>query len=158
VSINARRLSRIHERVAVALDVRPERLEIGLHYDRAGNAEKTYLFAMAAGRHPSTCMLMPKREPSSTWRRTAQQMRTASDGDTEPPRSTVRGKVAGKWTPCERSSRPRTGLALPNIAVVADVERGRGNRPVVGDTIKVRQAPLIDAIAMGSAEKRPSSA
>jgi tetratricopeptide (TPR) repeat protein len=51
-SVNARRLSRIHERVAQALEEHaPSRLaEIAVHYDRAGNAEKTYTFALAAGR------------------------------------------------------------------------------------------------------------
>lgn len=51
-SVNARRLSRIHERVAQALESQaPSRLaEIAVHYDKAGNAEKTYAYAMAAGR------------------------------------------------------------------------------------------------------------
>src|SRR3954471_22345960 len=51
-SVNARRLSRIHERVAQALEEHaPSRLaDIAVHYDRAGNPEKTYTFAMSAGR------------------------------------------------------------------------------------------------------------
>ena len=51
-SVNARRLSRIHERVAQALEEHaPNRMaDIAVHYDRAGNPEKTYTFAMAAGR------------------------------------------------------------------------------------------------------------
>ncbi|MEO5569017.1 MAG: tetratricopeptide repeat protein, partial [Gemmatimonadaceae bacterium] len=51
-AVNARRLSRIHERVAQALEEHaPTRLaEIAVHYDKAGNPEKTYTYAMAAGR------------------------------------------------------------------------------------------------------------
>jgi tetratricopeptide (TPR) repeat protein len=51
-AVNARRLSRIHERVAQALEEHaPSRLsEIAVHYEKAGNAEKTYTYAMAAGR------------------------------------------------------------------------------------------------------------
>lgn len=51
-SVNARRLARIHERVAQALEEHaPTRLaDIAVHYERAGNAEKTYTYAMGAGR------------------------------------------------------------------------------------------------------------
>ena len=50
-SINPRRVARIHERVASAMEVHyPENAaEIATHYDRAGNARKAYHHAMAAG-------------------------------------------------------------------------------------------------------------
>ncbi len=51
-SVNARRMSRIHERVAQALEQHsPNRLaDIAVHYDKAGNADKTYQYAMSAGK------------------------------------------------------------------------------------------------------------
>jgi diguanylate cyclase (GGDEF)-like protein len=50
-TINPRRLSRIHERVAVAMEERaPENApEIAIHYDRAGIPHKAFRHAMAAG-------------------------------------------------------------------------------------------------------------
>jgi diguanylate cyclase (GGDEF)-like protein len=50
-SINPRRVARIHERVAVAMEqYTPDNVaEIALHYDRAGIAEKAYIHSMAAG-------------------------------------------------------------------------------------------------------------
>jgi len=49
--INARRLTRIHERVASAMEARTpsHSAEIAMHYDRAGNSEKAFGHAMAAG-------------------------------------------------------------------------------------------------------------
>ena len=49
-SVNARRLRRIHERVAQAMERRaPDAgAEIATHYDRAGNSEKAYEYALAA--------------------------------------------------------------------------------------------------------------
>jgi diguanylate cyclase (GGDEF)-like protein len=56
-TINPRRLSRIHERVAVAMEERsPENVaEIAIHYDRAGIPQKAFRHAMAAG---STALAM----------------------------------------------------------------------------------------------------
>jgi diguanylate cyclase (GGDEF)-like protein/putative nucleotidyltransferase with HDIG domain len=50
-SINPRRVARIHERVAAAMEIRcPDSVaEIAMHYDRAGNPKKAYHHAMAAG-------------------------------------------------------------------------------------------------------------
>ncbi|MGH7619456.1 MAG: diguanylate cyclase domain-containing protein, partial [Gemmatimonadaceae bacterium] len=50
-TINPRRLSRIHERVAVAMEERtPDNVaEIAIHYDRAGIPHKAFRHAMAAG-------------------------------------------------------------------------------------------------------------
>ncbi|MDB4876778.1 MAG: diguanylate cyclase [Gemmatimonadetes bacterium] len=50
-SINPRRVARIHERVASAMETRcPESVaEIAMHYDHAGNPRKAYHHAMAAG-------------------------------------------------------------------------------------------------------------
>jgi diguanylate cyclase (GGDEF)-like protein/putative nucleotidyltransferase with HDIG domain len=50
-SINPRRVARIHERVAAAMEERfPESVaEIAMHYDRAGNSKKAYHHAMGAG-------------------------------------------------------------------------------------------------------------
>jgi diguanylate cyclase (GGDEF)-like protein len=50
-TINPRRLSRIHERVAVAMEQRtPDNVaEIAIHYDRAGIPHKAFRHAMAAG-------------------------------------------------------------------------------------------------------------
>jgi len=50
-TINPRRLSRIHERVAVAMEERtPDSVaEIAIHYDRAGIPQKAFRHAMAAG-------------------------------------------------------------------------------------------------------------
>jgi diguanylate cyclase (GGDEF)-like protein len=50
-SINPRRVARIHERVASAMEIRcPDSVaEIAMHYDRAGNPRKAYHHAMAAG-------------------------------------------------------------------------------------------------------------
>jgi tetratricopeptide (TPR) repeat protein len=50
-TINPRRLSRIHEKVAVAMEDRtPEHAaEIALHYDRAGIPQKAFRHAMVAG-------------------------------------------------------------------------------------------------------------
>ncbi len=50
-TINPRRLSRIHERVAVAMEERtPDNAaEIAIHYDRAGIPHKAFRHAMAAG-------------------------------------------------------------------------------------------------------------
>jgi diguanylate cyclase (GGDEF)-like protein/putative nucleotidyltransferase with HDIG domain len=50
-TINPRRLARIHERVAVAMEQRvPDNAaEIAIHYDRAGIPQKAFRHAMAAG-------------------------------------------------------------------------------------------------------------
>lgn len=50
--INPRRLARIHERVASAMEscCLAKAAEIAIHYDRAGNAAKAYAHAMEAGR------------------------------------------------------------------------------------------------------------
>jgi diguanylate cyclase (GGDEF)-like protein len=50
-AINPRRIARIHERVAQAMEERtPENVaEIALHYDRAAIPEKAYIHSMAAG-------------------------------------------------------------------------------------------------------------
>jgi tetratricopeptide (TPR) repeat protein len=50
-AINPRRVARIHERVAQAMEDRaPDNVaEIAMHYDRAGIAEKSYVHSMAAG-------------------------------------------------------------------------------------------------------------
>ncbi len=50
--INPRRMARIHERVAAAMEEFDfsNAAEIAIHYDRAGNAAKAFVHAMAAGR------------------------------------------------------------------------------------------------------------
>jgi diguanylate cyclase (GGDEF)-like protein len=50
-TINPRRLARIHERVAIAMEQRtPDSVaEIAIHYDRAGIPQKAFRHAMAAG-------------------------------------------------------------------------------------------------------------
>ncbi|HVX42138.1 MAG TPA: tetratricopeptide repeat protein [Gemmatimonadaceae bacterium] len=50
--INPRRLARIHERVAAAMEAsgQSNAAEIAIHYERAGNAAKAYSHAMEAGR------------------------------------------------------------------------------------------------------------
>ena len=62
-SINPRRIARIHERVAAAMEARcPDSLaEIAIHYERAGNRAKAYHFAMGAGR-ASPCGLYAHAE------------------------------------------------------------------------------------------------
>ena len=66
-TINPRRLSRIHERVAVAMEVgTPDNVaEIAIHYDRAGIPQKAFRHAMAAGGAALACTRTPRLAASS---------------------------------------------------------------------------------------------
>ena len=155
-SINARRLSRIHERVASALEAHaPTRLaEIAVHYDRAGNAEKTHAFAMAAGR--ASIALYAHAEGRTFFELAA---RCAAD---EAQRATAMFRLAevteteGKYAEAERLCEeilddlgPRAGVAqyLP-LRRMRERIRANLGRPSA-ETIKACQALLIEAIAMG---------
>ena len=155
-SINARRLARIHERVAVALETHaPTRLaDIAVHYDKAGNAEKTYSFAMAAGR--ASVALYAQAEARTFF---ALAARCAPD---EATRSSALFRVAevveteGKYAEAERLCEEileelgaRVGAAQ-YLPVRRMRERLRANLGrSSAETIKACQALLIDAIAMG---------
>src|SRR3954463_145071 len=155
-SINARRLSRIHERVAVALEAHaPTRLaEIAVHYDRAGNAEKTYSFAMAAGR--ASVALYAHAEARTFFDLGA---RCAAD---EAQRATAMFPLAelaeteGKYADAERLCEeiledlgPKAGVAqyLPLRRMRERIRANLGRSSA--ETIKACHALLIEAVAMG---------
>ena len=155
-TINARRLSRIHERVAEALEVRaPTRLaEIAVHYDRAGNAEKTYSFAMAAGQasvdlyahsEARTFFELAGRCAADDARRATSMFRLAEVAETE-------GKYGEADRLCEEVIEdlgPRAGVAqyLPLRRMRERIRANLGRASA--ETIKACQALLIEAIALG---------
>jgi diguanylate cyclase (GGDEF)-like protein len=155
-SINARRLSRIHERVAVALEAHaPTRLaEIAVHYDRAGNAEKTYFFAMAAGRasvalyahaEARTFFDLAGRCAADEGQRGTAMFRVAEVAETE-------GKYVEADRLCEEILEdlgPQAGVAqyLPLRRMRERIRANLGRASA--ETIKACQALLIEAIAMG---------
>jgi tetratricopeptide (TPR) repeat protein len=86
--INPRRLTRIHERVASAMEERTpgNSAEIAMHYDRAGNLKKTFGHAMAAG---STALAMYAHAEARHFFEIAE--RTASDPE---ERASALGRLA----------------------------------------------------------------
>jgi hypothetical protein len=136
-SVNGRRLSRIHERVARHSKSirRTTSAEIALHYDRAGNKAKTYQFALAAGsgavsvyRTRRSAHLLGLAARSAGDRGTESQRsvpRRRSGGDRRQlrhRRAALRGSASGARTACARSAIP----AAPAHARA----RARGRRAV----------------------------
>ena len=155
-SINARRLARIHERVAQALETHePTRLaEIAVHYDRAGNAERTHVFAMAAGNasvalyaHPEagTFFELAIRRAADEGQRAAAVFRLAEVLEAE-------AKYGEVERLCEETLEdlgPRAGAAqyLPLRRMRERIRANLGRSSA--ETITACQALLIEAIAMG---------
>jgi tetratricopeptide (TPR) repeat protein len=156
LSINARRLSRIHERVAMALEAHaPTRLaEIAVHYDRAGNAEKTHSFAMAAGRasvalyahaEARTFFDLASRCAADESQRAVAMFPLAELAETE-------GKYADAERLCEEILEdlgPKAGAAqyLPLRRMRERIRANLGRSSA--ETIKACHALLIEAVAMG---------
>jgi diguanylate cyclase (GGDEF)-like protein len=155
-SINGRRLSRIHERVALALETHsPSRLaDIAVHHDKAGNAEKTFQFAMAAGQ--SSVALYAHEEA-----RTFFQLATSrATGPTQRADSMFRmaevvereGKLGEAERLCEEILEDLGDQmgAAQYLPVRRMRERLRANLGrSSAETIKACQTLLIDAIALG---------
>ena len=119
--MNGRRLSRIHERVAAALEEHlPNNVaEIALHYDRAGNKAKTYQFAVSAGAgavsvyahtEARTFFGLAARSAENEEQKADAVFRLAEVAETEGNYAhggaSLRGSVAGAWSAraCSRST------------------------------------------------------
>ena len=160
-SVNARRLSRIHERVAQALEEHaPTRLaDIAVHYDKAGNPEKTYSFAMSAGR--AATALYAQSEARSFFALAAN-----SKGIDDAKRaaaifrlaevSEIEGKPAEADRLCEEiledlGDRASASQFLP-LRRMRERVRALLGRPSA-ETIAACQSLLVEAIALGEREE-----
>lgn len=160
-AVNARRLSRIHERVAQALEEHaPSRLaEIAVHYDKAGNAEKTYTYAMAAGRAATA---LYAHSEARTFFELAANSKGVEDGQRASAFfhlaevAETEGKPAEAERLCEEiledlGERASAGQYLPLRRMRERVRAllGRSSK----DTIEACQSLLLEAIAMGDREE-----
>jgi diguanylate cyclase (GGDEF)-like protein len=161
-SVNARRLTRIHERVAQALEEHaPNRLaDIAVHYDRAGNAEKTYSFAMAAGRAATAVYAHSEARGFFT-------MAADAQGVDDAQRATavfhlaevaeIEGKPAEAFRLCEEiledlGERASAGQFLP-LRRMRERVRALLGQVASSETIAACQSLLLEAIALGDREE-----
>jgi len=155
-SVNGRRLSRIHERVASALEEHSPNsvAEIALHYDRAGNKAKSFQFALAAGTgavavyahtEARSFFGLAVRSAEKDQERATATFRLAEVAETEGAYATVEHL-------CEEVLEqlgPRVGVGeyLPLRRMRERVRVTQGRPPA--DTIAACQSLLAEAVALG---------
>jgi len=155
-AVNGRRLARIHERVAAALEEHAPNsvADIALHYDRAGNRGKTHQFALAAGAgavavyahaEARTFFSLAARNAETDEQRATATFQLAEVAETE-------GNYAAVERLCEElleqlGPRARVAQYLPLRRMRERVRVTQGRPPA--DTIAACQSLLVEALALG---------